>query len=162
MVKRSSPARLIVSLTGTASKAAPCSRAAEKTALTMLFGQAGPGRVVDGHELADRPHPLECPGDRVGPLRAAVDHVEVQEGGLVVITPIEQLPILGRDRHDDLLDFSMSEERVQGAEPDGPALELGVDLLLLGIAEPRGSSGGGENHGELSHGLDSSNPGNAR
>ena len=127
-----------------------------------VFGQAGPGRVVDGHELADRPHPLERAGDRVGPFRTSVDDVEVQEGGLVVITSIEQLPILRRDRHDDLLDFSMSEEGIQGPEPDGPALELGVDLLLLGIAEPRGTPGGGKDNGELAHGFDSSNPGNAR
>ena len=101
-------------------------------------------------------------GDRVGPFRTSVDDVEVQEGGLVVITSIEQLPILRRDRHDDLLDFSMSEEGIQGPEPDGPALELGVDLLLLGIAEPRGTPGGGKDNGELAHGFDSSNPGNAR
>ena len=90
--------------------------------------------------------PLECPGDGVGPLGPALDDVEVQERDLVAVAAVEQLAILGRDRHDDLLDFAVREERVEGAEPDGAALELGVDLLLLAgrrtawIARRRGGS----------------------
>ena len=128
----------------------------------QLLGQAGAGRVVDGHELAGRPDPLERPGDGVGPLGASLDHVEVEERDLVAIPPVEQLAILGRDRHDDLLDLAVGEERVEGAEPDGPALELGVDLLLLRVAEPRGSPGGGKDHGELAHGSGSWGPGGGR
>ena len=66
----------------------------------LLGGQAGAGRVVDRDEVARRVDRLQGPGDRVEPLGPPLDDRDVQERDVGPIPPLEQLAVLGRDRHD--------------------------------------------------------------
>ena len=68
---------------------------------------------------------------------------------LAPVAAIEHLAILGGDRHDDLGDVVAIDKRLDRAQPDGPAIELGIDLLLLRVAEPRRLARGRQDHGEL-------------
>ena len=150
VVSRSASTRLIVSATGRPGGPRRARGPPSKTASTRLGGQAGAGRVVDGDELAGGVHDLERPGDRVGPLRAAVDDLDVQEGDVRLGTGSSNSSrSSGRDDDDRLGDVVAVDERLDRPEPDGAAVELGEDLLLLRVAEPRRTPRGREDHGEL-------------
>ncbi len=120
-----------------AGRAAPWSRAAAKTASMIAsprHGRAASWIATNSQSRVDR---LECPGDRIGALGPALDHLDIHEGDAGSIAALEQLAILGRDRQDHLADVVAVDERLDRVEPDGPSVQLGVDLLLLGVAESR-------------------------
>ena len=77
-------------------------RAACEDGVDQRGAQARPGRVVDRDELAAGVDHLESPGDRVGALGAALDHLDVHERDAGPVAPLEQLAVLRRDRQDDL------------------------------------------------------------
>ena len=103
---------------------------------------------------------LERAGDRVAALCAAFDHLDVHESHVGPIAALEELAVLGGDRHDDLRDVVAIDERLDGTQPDRTPFQLGVDLLLLRVAESGRPSRGRQYDGELSHGeRSSSSPG---
>ncbi len=110
---------------------------------------------MDRHELATGVHHLERLGDRVGPLGPSLDHLDVHERHAGAVAPLEQLAVLSGDRQDHLADVVPVHERLDRPKPDRPAVELGVDLLLLRVAESRRFPRGGKDHGEWTHGNDS-------
>src|SRR5262249_29396217 len=78
-----------------------------------------------------------------------LDHLDIHEGHARAEPPLEQLAILRRD-HDERLGHVVAvDERLDGPQPDRPAIDLGEDLLLLRVAEPRRSSGAGEGDGRM-------------
>ena len=115
----------------------------------QFVGEAGPGGVVDRDVVAFRVDELERAGDGVGTLGPAVDHLDVHERHAGAVAALEHLAILGGDRHDDLGDVVAVDKRLDRPQPDGSPIELGIDLLLLRVAEPRRLARGRQNDGEL-------------
>ena len=68
-------------------------------------------------------------------LGSTVDDLDVHEGHVRAIAPLEQFTVLGVDGQDRLGDVLTVEERLDGPEPDGTTLQFRVDLLVLRVAE---------------------------
>ena len=90
-----------------------------KNPIDPLVANARPGGVVDADEIGLRLHPGQRRLDRVGPLRAAVDHLDAQNGDIRGELEVEILPILGRDDQNRLHHVVAAQKPLGRVQPDG-------------------------------------------
>ena len=118
-----------------------------------LVGQAGPGGVVNADEIDVGLHAGQGLGDRIGPLRAALDHVDAQDGHVGGELELEVLAVLGRDDHDHLLDVVAVEELFGRVQPDRLVRQRRERLLVVLVVKPAALARRRQDDGKIRHEL---------
>ncbi len=131
--------------------AAPVFSAVGKNLIDPLVADAGPGGVVNADEIGLGFDPGQGSLDRVGPLRAAIDHIDAENGDICAELGSKILPIFRRNDQNGLHYVVPPQKTLGRMQPHGFVGHGHEGLFIVFILEPAAAPGGRQNYGEFGH-----------